>query len=338
MFLNYTYGGVLLLIMPLIAVETLSRLLWPRSIVPHGAAGQTVASDGQHCHTGQVIVDKEEEEEEDGNDPYKDKGLSHVVSYLCCLSVWVVVALNVRWQGKLKEEWADACLHKTNSLIRCLPNLLSPMPGTVNPCWGIAFLFLLLLLLTISSVSHRQHQAPAHMVGTHKETPGVNSYYSCWQNQVADNSATSKPMNPGMLVSETAQRVDPEKTESSCTLHRAYSWNIVQMSADHHGDFVLISPGCLSAESGGQERERTKKGVPLTFITAEHVDSQYRSQLGWRQWGFPHLGVNVMIGFVGVLAIFVLPLNLSVNILLIRTIETLLQLCSRSLAGPASPN
>ncbi|KAG7244738.1 hypothetical protein INR49_029757, partial [Caranx melampygus] len=266
LFLNYTYSGVLLLVMPLIAVETLSRLLWPHCIVPHGVAGQTMDSDGQHCYFGQVIMDKEEEkekEEEDSNNPYRDKGLSHVVSYLCCLSVWVVVALNVRWQGRLEEEWADACLHETNSLIRCLPNLFSPMPGIVNPCWGMAFLFLLLLLLTISSSLRRQHQAPAHMVGTHKEKHGRNNnYYSCWQNQVADNSASSKLMNPGVLVSETAQCVDPEKTESSCTVHRAYSWNIVQMSADHHGDFVLISPGCLSAEMGGQEHERTKRGGP----------------------------------------------------------------------------
>ncbi|XP_056256694.1 uncharacterized protein LOC130184679 [Seriola aureovittata] len=333
LFLSHTYGAVLLLITPLIAVETLTRLLWPHFVVTHRAVSQTVDSVGERCYIEGGIAD----EEEDSNNPDKDKdkGLSHVAGYLCCLSVWVAVALNVRWRWKLEEDWAAACLHTTNSLIRCLPNLFSPMPSAVNPCWGMAFLSLLLFLLTTSSGANRRH--PAHMGDTHQVKHGVNNNsYSCWQDPVADHSATSKPVNPGMSVSEPAQCVDPEKTESSCTVHRAYSWNIVQMSVDHHGDFVLISPGCLSAERGGQEHERTKRGIPLTFITEEHVDSQYRSKLGWRQWGFPCLGVNVMIGFVGVLSIFVLPLNLSVNILLIRTIETLLEMCARSLVGASA--
>ncbi|XP_071350984.1 uncharacterized protein [Trachinotus anak] len=333
LFLSHTYGAVLLLITPLIAVETLTGLLWPHFVVTHRAVSQTVDTDGQHCYIGEVTVDK------DSNNPDKDKdkGSSHLVGYLCCLSVWVVVALNVRWRWKLEEEWAATCLHTTNSLIRCLPNLFSPMPSAVNPCWGMAFLSLLLLLLTMSTGLYRRHGAPAHLEGMHQVKHGVNNNsYNSWQDLAAAHSTPSKPVNPEMSMSEPAQCVDLGKTESSCTVHRPYSWNIVQMSADHHGDFVLISPGCLPAERGGQEQERTKRGIPLTFITEKHVDSQYRSQLGWRQWGFPCLGVNVMIGFVGVLSIFVLPLNLSVNILLIRTIETLLELCVRSLVSSAA--
>ncbi|XP_059185072.1 uncharacterized protein LOC131968282 [Centropristis striata] len=327
LFLSHTYGAVLLLTTPLIALETLTRLLWPHSAAAH----QTVSSDGQRCYVGEATA----EEEEDDKD--KEKMLSHAVSYLCCLSVWVAVALNVRWRWRQEEVWAAACLHTTNSLIRCLPNLFSPMPSTVNLFWGMAFLSLLLVLLTISNGLHRRHWAPARSVRTHIEKHGVNNNgHSCWQDLVPVPPAPSKPVNPETLESEPAQCVDPEKTESSCTVHRPYSWNSVQMSAHHHGDFVLSSPECLSAERGGQELGRTKRGIPLTFITEEHVVSQYRSQKGWRQWGFPCPGVNVMIGFVGVLFIFVLPLNLSVNILLIRTIETLLELCIKALASSAT--
>ncbi|XP_039972287.1 uncharacterized protein LOC120783385 [Xiphias gladius] len=335
LFLSHTYGVVLLLTTPLIAVETVTRLLVPHSVFAHRAVGQTVDSDGQHCYTGEITM----EEEEDSNNPDtdKDKGLSHVVGYLCCLSVWVFVALNVRWQWKLEEEWAAACLHTTNSLIRCLPNLFSPMPSAVNPFCVMAFLSLLLLLLTTSTGLHRRHRAPAHMEGKHRAKRGANGDSDrCRRDLVSAQCAPSSPMNPGMPVSEPAQCVDLEKTESSWTVHRAYSWNIVQMSARHHGDFVLISPGSMSAERGGKEHEKTKKGIPLTFIMEEHVCSQYSSQLGWQQWGFPCLGVKVMIGFVGVLSIFLLPLNLSVNILLIRTIETLLELCVRSLVSSAA--
>lgn len=276
-------------------------------------------SDGQRCYLWEVTV-----EEKDSAYPDKDKGkeirLSHVVSYLCCLSVWVIVAFDVRWQWKLEEVWASACLHTTNSLIRCLPDLFSPMSTTVSPCTVMAFLLLLLLLLTMS---------------TGLQNHGVNKNCdSCWQDPVPVPPAPSKPVHPGMLVSAGAQCVDPQKTESSCTVERACSWNSMQMSTLHHGDFVIICPECFSA---GQEHERTKTGTPLTFITENHVNSQYRSQCVWRQWGFPCLGVNVMIGFMGVLSIFVLPLILSVNILLIRTIETQLELCIKSfIVSPAA--
>ncbi|XP_026163807.1 uncharacterized protein LOC113130993 isoform X2 [Mastacembelus armatus] len=329
LFLGQMYGGVLLLTTPLIAVETLTRLLWPPSVVSHGKVSHREGSDGQCCYTGEVTV----EEEEESNIPNEDQRLFHVISYICCLSVWVIVALNVRWQLKLEEVWATACLH-TNSLFRCLPNLLSPMPSALNPCWGMAFL-LLLLILAASTGLHRQHHATAKMEMTHSAKHGVNNNGDSYRQDLVPLLPTpSKLVNLGMSVSEAAQRVDPEKTESSCTVHRAYFWNSVQMSACHHGDFVLTSPGCLSAERGGQKHERTKKGIPLTFTTKEKVESQYRSEGGWQEWIFSCLGVKLMIGFVGVLSTFVLPLNLSVNILLIRTIETLLELCLKSTLNP----
>ncbi|KAI3369955.1 hypothetical protein L3Q82_024758, partial [Scortum barcoo] len=328
LFLSHTYGVVLLLTTPLIAVETVSRLLWPHPPVAHGTASQTVTdSDGHPCSVGEEAVG---EKEEDSN---REKRLSHVVSYLCCLSVWVVVALNVRCRWKLEEVWAAACVHTTNSLIRCLPYMFSPLSNNGDPCWGMAFFSLLLLLLTTSKGLHKRSRAPAQLA----RTQGVNSSSdSCWQDLVPTPPAPSKPVNSGMSVSEAAQCVDPEKTESSCAVHRACSWNSVQMSTRHYGDFVLVSPQCLSTERGAQEHERTRTGTPLTFITEDHMDSQFRSQCRWRQRGFPCLGVNVMIGFVGVLSIFVLPLNLSVNILLIRTIETLLELCIKLLVSSAA--
>lgn len=312
LFLSHTYGAVLLLTTPLIVVETLVRLLWPKKMVSH-----EMGSDGERCYVRELNV----EEEGDVNSSDEDRRLSHVVGYLCCLSVWVVVAINVRWRWKLEEVWAAACVHATDSLVSCLPNLFSPMPIAVNPCWGMAFLFLLLLLLTSSTVLHR-HQAER----THKEKHGADN-----KDFIPVSSAPFKPVSPGTSVSELAQSVDPEKTESSCTVHRAYSWNSVQMSTRHHGDFVLVSSGCLSGLRGGQEQGRTKRGAPL-----EHVDPEHRSRCGWRWWGFPCLGVNVMIGFVSVLSIFVLPLNLSVNILLIRTTETLLELFIKSLVSSAA--
>ncbi|KAM7006143.1 uncharacterized protein LKV04_002754 [Tautogolabrus adspersus] len=313
LFLSHTYGVVLLLTAPLIAVETLNRLLWPRS-------------DRQSCYVSEETVEE---------DTGKGQRSSHVVSYLCCLLVWVVVALNVSCRWKLEEVWTDACLHTTNSLIRCLPNLFSPMPSSVNPCWVMAFLCFLMLFITTSTSLDGGHQAP---VWTEKEKHRgkscvTNSSDSCSQDLVL---VPSERVNPGKSASEAAQCVDPEKTESSCTSHRAYSWNSVQMSTSPHRDFVLIPPDFISAGMGGQEHGRTKRGILLTFIAKYHVNWEYRSQFWRGQWGFPCLGVNVIIGFVGVLSIFVLPLILSVNILLVRTIETLLDLCIKSLVSSAA--
>ncbi|KAM9859177.1 uncharacterized protein ACBR49_007675 [Aulostomus maculatus] len=316
LFLSHTYGAVLLLVTPLIAVETLAGLLWPDVAVAHRAVGQTVGSDGQRCNNEEETV----AEGEDG--PDKHGWLCHGVGYVCCLSVWVVVALNVRYRSRLEEVRAADCLHSSNSLIRCLPNLLSPMPTAMNPFWGMAFLSLLLLLLTSSSGRYRWRWAGLFMESTHRGNHGVNtnSEYHL-QNLVPGLAAPSKSAVPGMSVS-----VDPEKTESSCTVHTAYSWNSVQMSTCHHGDSVLLSQECLSAEQGGQEHNRIKGCVPLIFIM-KHMNPQHRRSC---EWDFPRLGVNIMIGFMALLSIFVLPLYLSVNILLIRSIEALLELCIKS--------
>lgn len=315
LFLNHLYGVVLLLTTPLIAVETLTRLLRLHSVVTRKTVSQTVIdSDGQRCNLWKVTV----EEEEGGcvnPDKDKDNKLPHVVSYLCCLSVWVVVALDVRWRWRLEEVWASACLNTVESLIKCLPN---PMCSTGGSCSIMAFLLLLLLLLTMSMDLQRPHQA-------HKPNHGVDKNSESCGHVPPE---LPRPVHPGMSVSVEVQCVDPEKTESSCTVHRVCSWNNTQMSTLHHRDFVIICPECFCT---GLEHKRTKRGTPLTFITENHVNSQCTTQCVWQEWGFPCLGANVMIGFMAVLSIFVLPLILSVNILLIRSIDTQLELCVKTL-------
>ncbi|KAL6111945.1 uncharacterized protein ACO6RY_08807 [Pungitius sinensis] len=284
-FLGHTYGAVLLLTTPLIAAETLTRLLRPRC-----------GSDGDDAAAAALGG----EDSDDGAD--KEQGSPrHAVGYLCCLSVWVLVALNVRWRWGREETWAAACLYTTNSLISCLPNLFSPMSSAVNPCWDMAFLYLLLLLLTASTGLRRRRPDLARAL-----------------------RGPSKPVDAGVPASEAARCVDPGKTKSSCAVHAACSWNAAQMSAHRHGAFALVSP-----------ERRTNKCLPLTFIP-EDVHAQRGSQRAWRQGGSPCPGVTVLMGFVAVLSIFVLPLNLSVNILLIRTIETMLVLCITSLVSSAA--
>ncbi|XP_041639149.1 uncharacterized protein LOC121507070 [Cheilinus undulatus] len=307
LFLSHTYGMVLLLTVPLIAVEILTGLLMSRFAA-------------KRCCVGEENTEKEKQEK----DTDKDKRPSHIVSYFCCLSVWAIVALNFSCRWRLEEARASACLHATNSLIRCLPNLLCPMPSSMNLFWSMAFLLFIMLILTTSISLDGGHQDPAWTeTEKHRGKSGIrNSTDSCWQ------ELTPILSEHGTSVPEAAPCVDPEKTESSCNVHRVYSWNSVQMSTSNHGEFVLIPPDFISAGKG-----RTKKGILLTFTAEDHVDWENRSRFLLRQRDFPCPGVNVMIGFMGALSIFVLPLTLSVNIFLIRTIEVLLELCIKSLVS-----
>lgn len=336
LFLSHTYGVVLLLTTPLIAVETVLRLQWPQDDI-----SRTVNEDGPKDTLRQcsMVVETEEEEEEGtgmDKDQAKGRSRSHAIGYLCCLSVWVLSGLHGGFGWRVEELWSAACIGNTNSLMACLPTLLTGlMPDLMEPCWGLAALSLL-LLLTVGTGLHRRHLAlirTDHSTRTHREKHGTDN--SGRQPPVLTLTAPSKAVNHGTsLLQPTRSAIDPPTTQSSCAVLREWSWSSMQMSLHHHGDFVLLSLERSSAGWGGQEHKRTKRGIPLVYITEEHTDPPYRSrQCGWRRWGFPCLGVNVITGLVGVLSVCALPLNLSVNILLIQTIEIMLELGVESLVS-----
>lgn len=313
LFLSHTYSSVLLFITFLIAIETLIRLQRPHVVVLPGTEGQAVSWDQR-----QWYVRRAKGHQEKKSSTLEDGSYSHVVGFLCCLSVWVIVALTVRWNWELEEVWTTACLYSTDSLVSCLPSLFSHIPSSMNPCWCTAFLCFLLILLAISTTLQTQQQ-----------THALGNCYCSWQDPVMTLSAPFKFTHPGMSACD-----DPEKTKSSCLFSTALWWNSMQMLERHQGNFVFASPGCLHEDRGGQKRQ-TKRGIALTFITQEQVDCQSSSQWGgWPRWGFPGLEVSVMM--LAVLSFFTLPFNLSVNILLIRTIDATLEWSFTALLSPAA--
>lgn len=279
LFISHTYGAVFLLTLPVIAVDTLICLRTER------------------CQVKKLIEDK-------ARDKSEGKPLSYVVRYLCCLSLWSYGTLNIRWRWKLEEVWTAACLHSTNSIMTCLPNMFSPMLRLSCPCWALTLLYFILVIILIISTVLLRRQATTHSL--------------------------TDPLT--MSVSERAQSVDPEKTESSCSTHTRPAWNSVQMLAYLYGDSGLLSPGCSVVEEGGQGHGKTEKVIALTFIPGRLEEPHRRSPCWWRRWGFSCLGANVMIGVVCVLAIFVFPLSFSINIYLISSIEKVLELSVKSLA------
>ncbi|XP_077582476.1 uncharacterized protein LOC144203090 [Stigmatopora nigra] len=118
LFLSYLYATVLMLLTPLVAAEMLSRHLW-----------LTRGKDG----------DEEEREK---------ACLFDTSGYLCCLSAWAAVALSLRCQCRLEDARTVACLGAERSLMCCLPSLLGHRPAPLRPCWDVALLCLVLVLLT----------------------------------------------------------------------------------------------------------------------------------------------------------------------------------------------
>ncbi|XP_021163672.2 uncharacterized protein LOC110366511 isoform X2 [Fundulus heteroclitus] len=273
LFLSHTYGAALLLTTFLIAMETLIRVLWPHAAAAAGTA------------------DRDGEAEEDGSVSEEGDSLPQVVGFFCCLSLWIAVAFSVRWHVKLEEGWTAACLDATDSLVRCLPNFFSAMQSVTNPCWSVAFLILLGLLLSVNAVQQRRNQSPAEpksIQALHRATP-----------------ATVKLAHPEMFMAKCVDR-----------------------------DCVLVSHDCLPEKRGRQELKRAQRHVLLPFIREQHIDCNQTSR--WQLWRFPSLEENATIGYFSILCIFMLPFYLSVNILLIRTIDALLQGCIKSLHSYAA--
>lgn len=88
------------------------------------------------------------------------------------------------------------------------------------------------------------------------------------------------------------------------------------------GDLELYPGGAKSEKVIVQDgNNRPEKVIPLT-LTEERPSAGPQSG---NDLVFPCLGADVMIGVVCALAMFVLPLNLSVNIVLISSVEKILQ-------------
>lgn len=88
-------------------------------------------------------------------------------------------------------------------------------------------------------------------------------------------------------------------------------------------NYVKLSTVHAKTEQNSVQEDdnRTEKVIPLT-LTEERQSAEAQSGNGRV---FPNPGADVMIGVVCVLAMFVLPLNLSVNIHLISSTEKILQ-------------
>lgn len=242
LFISHLYGAVLLLCSLLIAVEALTR-----------PSRSTVAPRQRWMDSDCLILEEEEVEEEEEEENEGDARLSHAVSYICCLFMWLTVALDIRWGSRPELLWTSVCLQASgSSLLGCLPTLHRTVSTTLNPSLVTVSSLLMLLFLLVRATSR------------------------------------------GSKVTLTDARPAVQKTESGCV------------------DFVLVSP------EGEEEPSQTlDRGVG-------HVTPQ--RGLLWPE-------ADLITGVVAMLLVLALPPVLSVNVLLIRTVETLLERSVKTLLG-----
>ncbi|XP_031423520.1 uncharacterized protein LOC116220508 isoform X2 [Clupea harengus] len=137
LFLTHTYGGVMLLIIPLVAVEMAFHLHWPQLRGMEGECGgkgfQTKGEEGS--------ARAEPKRAERQNRTASSAGaLAHVACVLSCLLAWCISGLRAERHWDLGVE---LCLEgdtggSGGSLWRCLPSLLSAAwPDFSEPYWGL---------------------------------------------------------------------------------------------------------------------------------------------------------------------------------------------------------
>lgn len=247
---------------------------------------------------GAGVGEAAEEPEEGGARPDGEERPSHGVSFLCCLLVWVAVVLHVRWRWMLEEVHAAACLLGTNSPLTCLPRLTSSMSSCASFYVAVTFFLLLLLLLRLDL--RTCYWASAELAGARRlKQKRPRGLIPAWG-------------LPRVLASGEAPCVDPEKTVGSCLAPRS----------------PAISPH--EPVPAGREQERTKSSKPLTFTAGAQEERV------WSHRAFPCLGGEVIMGLMGVLCIFVLPLILSVNIVFIQTVDYLTEQSVQALVADKS--
>ncbi|KAL0978685.1 hypothetical protein UPYG_G00173880 [Umbra pygmaea] len=327
LFLSHTYWAVLLMTTPLVAVETAVRLQCSEGRVGRGEMMDRDAGEGSKALGSKALepYSADSEQEETGQcrdaDPEKSQVAGREgqengrylspIYFFCCLLVWVLCGL-VGGQGlRLEDVSVVDCLERTSSLTICLPSIpYMVLLALGEPCWGLAAVTLtLLLVLTLGWGLLRQHLAHTE---TDPDSPiATQAHREEWGIDVPTPFRTFP--EDCLAANPAVQSVVPVTTWVRSSGSSSCSRNNTQLFAGHHGDLSLLSVECLSADRLEGRKETTGE-MPLG-TTGDH--QAYSTYLYISQCG-------IITGFVCLLTVCMLPLNLSVNIPLICHVEAML--------------
>ncbi|KAI1892529.1 hypothetical protein AGOR_G00134530 [Albula goreensis] len=170
LFLDHTYGAVLLLTTPLMAVDIVCRMRWPLDSDREWSEKSVGGGWGRRTETmrpfyvgearslSSSCVQEEgrgasSEREAKKGARGRERGLSqrdsllHIPGFLSCLLIWVLCSRGVEQDWGPGKGPVKACLQSANPLSSCLPDLLTVIVWTVgDPCRALGPFALSLIL------------------------------------------------------------------------------------------------------------------------------------------------------------------------------------------------
>ncbi|KAJ8259100.1 hypothetical protein COCON_G00181120 [Conger conger] len=297
LFLGHTYGAVLLLTVPLIAMETACKLLlvpagksWADRGGPHGG-GREGRREGERVETGGGWSTAKGDTVTGERAEVVWRFLP-VPGFLCCLLAWALCGL---WGGRCymsAQLEVEACVLRTGSLSSCLPDLATIARSAGSDPWLTLPAVLLLLTLPVSlSMLRRGWALPRSPWATvEKEAPRAD---------IADAQpcVPQDTPNPAAVCHSPCPSMELDRGQSPNAI--CYGRVNRQMHSDPWQQSSVLRAQLLCTPCG--------PAGPRT-----HTRSSCRT-----------LGLNLLAGLLCAAALYLLPPCLAVNTLLISSVGSL---------------
>ncbi|KAJ8260028.1 hypothetical protein GJAV_G00176270 [Gymnothorax javanicus] len=282
LFLGHTYGAVLLLTIPLIAMEMACKWL----LVPAlGKADRDGPEGGRYEHQRQCDA---LELEVLGRGEEVGQRNSPGPGFLCCLLAWALCGL---WGGQhyvSKQLNVEACILSRGALHLCLPDLASIIQSASSDPFVTlpAVILLLALPLTLSALRTRQTKSPLEQLtqcATVEKAPHV---------QPCIRQAMPPP--PQHATAPTAQ--------STCLSMAGYQEQSPYVIGNRRVNRLMLPDPCQQAVTVRAHPNPAIRTRLWHVLCETHTRSSCRT-----------LGLSLLVGLLWAAVLYLLPPCLSVN-------------------------
>ncbi|KAJ8257652.1 hypothetical protein GJAV_G00188220 [Gymnothorax javanicus] len=325
LFLDHTYGAVMLLTTPLVAVDTACRLWWPLDSERWGEGG---VDRGRGCYDVGDPIPPDIKLGQHQSTAVQGGSVLHLPGFLCCLLLWSLCGCSAEGAWRSEGGLLEACLQAGAPLTACLPDLPTVALQTLGSLPRTLASAALSLLLALSmgvlrggwawgrkegTEDHRSVRTrPAVPTSLHcgVKTPETNGASITWDEAVQDRR--TPPISPAMLPRTGQSLLSNTTMQGLCNASESagppFIWDgscVVTV--------LLAIPKMGSASSGGPYISPHR---PIRFTAAAALytePSPRRVQISG----------GMLIGLACGAAFCLLPPAIAVNAMAIRTVERL---------------
>ncbi|KAJ8388976.1 hypothetical protein AAFF_G00125370 [Aldrovandia affinis] len=352
LFLDYTYGAVLLLTMPLVAVDVICRLRWPLDSEKEGEEGCPAGGRAEvkprfyavgPSHLNLVLAQEDSSGTRCGGGAEADAGcretgrgqrdsLAHVPGFLCCLLVWALCGCSGGPDWGSEALLAEACVRRGGPLAACLPDLLTVTMRTLgNPSRTLTTLALSLVLALSMGVlrgglGHGGADTKADRRKKDADGPWLASHVPAHRDTAETHAAPTGGAPSGLAVRGGAE--DGCARTSSQTAHASTGDRLLLNASGcgGHGprdkcasaQGAELAPACHRNAADAD----TERVVVLSTRPSRSPCPRARTTAG-PGWGMACLRGSVLTGLACAALLCLLPPALAVNGVLIGSAERL---------------